>query len=280
MDDQFLHQLRREPPAAFAARLKWHLDRPPPARRSPTRLILGLAICGTAFALISPPGRLALESWFATAPSLSQTAPPEISRPDPATNSGGARIGPLAMLHGGQPRQAAAVPPVPAPASLPDASAQELQADTNFVQSEMMPTIRAVSGVPQTPEAQAATAVSVRQGLFLNLGFVVRSLSPMLQRDTRLDRGVVRTAASRLQTLAPIIPEVFGMDTRPFNVNTRALESIWMNGPDFASKADDLTLAANALAAAVATDDDAAIRSAIRRIGVACQACHDDYRRK
>jgi cytochrome c556 len=87
---------------------------------------------------------------------------------------------------------------------------------------------------------QAAMAVSLRQGLFKTLGFVTRSLI-LMQRGAPLDMGVARTTATRLETLSGVIPEVFRKDTRPFDVNTRAADSIWTNPQDFGSKADDLT---------------------------------------
>jgi cytochrome c556 len=83
-----------------------------------------------------------------------------------------------------------------------------------------------------------------------------------------------------LATLSSLIPEVFRQDTRPFELITRALDSIWANPQDFGSKADDLTLAANALTQAAASDDDNAARRAIVRVEVACTACHDVYRKK
>src|SRR6266704_2692156 len=64
MDDQFLHRLRREPPAGFTSRLKWQLDRPVPARPPRVRLLLVFAIFGTAFALVSPSTRRALDGLF------------------------------------------------------------------------------------------------------------------------------------------------------------------------------------------------------------------------
>jgi cytochrome c556 len=102
----------------------------------------------------------------------------------------------------------------------------------------------------------------------------------MLQRRLPLDAGVLRTSATRLQTLSSLIPEVFSKDTRAFAVNTRALESIWTTFPQFVSKADDLTLAADELAAAAAADDEVAALRAIGRIEAACNACHDVYRMK
>jgi cytochrome c556 len=283
MDDHFLRRLRREPPADFAVRLKWQLDRPVPARRFRPRLILLLAICGTACALVSPPGRRALGDWFATTTSPPQAVAPEISAPEsPAAAAADASRGPSAAA-ARQPRFGSAALSFAAPQSAPVPAVAELQADTIDAQSSAPPAFAPVPIVAgsllQPPEMQAALAVSLRQGLFKTLGFVLVPLASM-QRDTSFDMGVVRTSATRLTTLSSLIPEVFRADTRPFESNTRALDSIWANPQDFASKAYDLTLAANALTEAAASDDVNAARRAIGRVGVACTACHDVFRRK
>jgi cytochrome c556 len=282
MNDQFLHQLRRQPPADFAIRLKWQLDRPVPMRRFKSRLILGLAIFGTAFALVSPPGRRALGDWFATTTTPAQTAPRERSLPPRSASSAGMSAKPMASPRAAQPHYRSAVPEFDAPQSTPAPAAPEEQAATNAAQPAAMPAAVpvVVAGVPQTPEMQAASAVSLRRGLFLNLGFVMQRLNSMLQRGAPVDMGVIRTGAIRLQTLSAMIPELFHKDTRAFESNTRALEGIWRNPQEFAAKADDLTQATDALAAAAAANDDDAALRAIGRIAAACTACHDVYRAK
>jgi cytochrome c556 len=281
MDDQFLHRLRREPPAKFAIRLKGQLDRPIPTRRSPTRLILLLAICGTAFALVSPPGRRALGDWFTTAPGPPQPARPEIaSAPPPA--AGATSRGPSAPS-GDRPRQVATLPASPAPlsATVPAADApQTATLDPQATPRSTFAPVPVVAGsLLQPPEVQAVAAALTRQGLFRTLSFVWGPLTSM-QRNIPLDMGVVRTSAIRLATLSALIPEVFSKDTRPFAVDTRAADSIWSEPQDFAAKADALTLAADALATAAATDDDVDALRAIARIQAACNACHAVYLRR
>jgi hypothetical protein len=73
MDDHFLHQLRRDPPAGFAARLKWQLDRPAPTRASRARLLLVFAIFGTAFAIVSPHARRLFGDLFDRTERIAQT---------------------------------------------------------------------------------------------------------------------------------------------------------------------------------------------------------------
>jgi cytochrome c556 len=284
MDDQFLHRLRREPPAEFAARLKWRLERPGPTRRFRAGLILGLALCGTAFALISPSGRRILGDWFATTTRPPQAAPSEIPSRAPAAAAVAPAFRGPSPAAAGQPRYGSAVPSLLPPQSATVPGGAELEASTTDAQTSARPVFAPepiVAGYPpQTPEMQAAAAVSLRQGLFLNLGFVMRPLASMLQGEGPLDMGVVRISATRLATLSSLITEVFRKDTRPFALTTRALDTIWTDPKDFESKADALNLAAAALATAAATDDDVAVRRAIIGVGAACTACHNVYRVK
>ncbi|MGC1456775.1 MAG: cytochrome c [Steroidobacteraceae bacterium] len=282
MDDQFLHQLRREPPANFAIRLKSQLDRPVPVRRFRSRLILGLAIFGTAFALVSPPARRALGDWFATTshPQLAPAENPFPRAPSAAAPAGTSR-GRISPRPAGLPHYASTEPSIPAPPAAVPAAApvQNISDEVQLPARALAPVI--IAGSPQqTPEMQAAQAVSLRQGLFLNLGFVTGPLISMLQRGTPLDFKVARIGATRLATLSALIPEVFLKDTRPFVSHTRALDVIWTDYPDFESKADELTLAAEVLGSAAKSEDDDATRKAIANVAAACTACHDVFRMK
>src|SRR5580692_11245614 len=163
MDDHFLHRLRREPPANFATRLKWQLDRPVPRRHVRPRLILLLALCGTAFALVAPPGRRVLGDWFTTAPNPPQTASPESSTAvPPAAVAGAARV-PGATGVGG-PRYAAAASAVPTPQSAPLPATDGLQADLLDAQAPARSTFAPVPIVAgallQPPELPALSAVT------------------------------------------------------------------------------------------------------------------------
>jgi cytochrome c556 len=284
MDDQFLHQLRREPPADFAVRLKWQLDRPVPPRRLNARLILALALCGTALSLGIPPGRRALIDWFATLTNRTHTAAvvsavPEVPSAPAAARLPRTTVGPL--VTGLAPRPSV-VPPTRAVQPASDAAAAPPRSDADNATAVGRPRFAptAIVGSPtQTPERQAAAIVGLRQGLFRTLDFVTQPLG-LMQRGAGVDMRVLRSSATRVKTLSSLIPEVFSQDTRPFHVTTRAADSIWTNPEGFASKADDLSLASDALTEAAATGDEPAALRAIGRIETACSACHDVFRTK
>ena len=286
MDDQFLHQLRRDPPAGFAIRLKWQLDRPVPTRTSRARLLLVFAIFGTAFALVSPQARRAFGDLFhksasmpatptgATGPS---TAPPAAS----ADLSGDANRPHSASLS----RNGFAVPHSPGQQAQPSDRPDGRQPVTPVPQPVGEPSLGSVSvsaqnSTAQTREQRAQATVETRQALFRLLSLVTVPLASMQRGLTPVDLQVARTSAHRLSELSSMIPEVFLTDTRAFDVHTLTLDLVWTQSGDFDSKADALTLAAAELEGAIAAQDTTATFEAIRRVETACSACHNSYRRK
>jgi cytochrome c556 len=284
MDDQFLHRLRRDPPAGFATRLKWQLDQPAAARPSRVRLLLVFAIFGTAFALVSPPVRRVLGDLFAHTPvqstDLLQLPPPSVPGVYREAESAPGTVSPR---HEALIPQAAAPPAETLPtsrevsrAAQPAPDAQPVAAPavkSNFVIAPI------TSSGPQPPQQQAAAAVATRQGLFKVLGFLMAPLSLMRQQHLPVNMDVAGVSANRLADLSSLVPEVFQKDTRPFVVETRALDIIWMQPEDFEAKSGALTLAADALDGAVASRDEGAALKAIDQIQMACRGCHDVYRK-
>jgi cytochrome c556 len=102
----------------------------------------------------------------------------------------------------------------------------------------------------------------------------------MLKNKVPFDAAVAAKAGARLETLAPMIPDVFTEDTRKFQLKTKAREGIWTNKSDFQSKADDLAKAAAGLSAAAKGGEKKAVLQAAAAVGKACGACHDNFREK
>ena len=165
---QFLHQLRRDPPAGFAVRLKWQLDRPVPTRTSRARLLLVFAIFGTAFALVSPQARRAFGDLFhnvadgpqTMTPGSGGSAVPQAPSTPALSGIDGPRGAPLS-------RSAAAQPNSAGPGSLPAETPHSPQAvipdaqpiDEAFTGSRFVVAPNPLS-TPQMPAAEAAGADS------------------------------------------------------------------------------------------------------------------------
>jgi len=133
---------------------------------------------------------------------------------------------------------------------------------------------------PPTPEEQATAAAETRQGLFKLMGFHMDPMAAMLRKRVPFDAAQVQKAATRIEALAPIIPDVFKFDTRKSQVKTKAREGIWNSQADFNAKADELAKAAAALSAAAKGGDQGATMKAIGAVGKACGNCHDNFRDK
>ncbi len=130
---------------------------------------------------------------------------------------------------------------------------------------------------PPTPEQQAVAAVDTRKAVFKLLRFNLIPLVGMA-RGAPFDAELAERNGRRIAALAPMIPDVLAHDTRAFDVETTALDKIWDNQSDFASKAQALVDNAKLFADAAATGDRGATLGTFRALGGSCGNCHDDYR--
>jgi cytochrome c556 len=283
MNDQFLHRLRSEPRAEFVTRLKWQLDRPVQTRPRAGRWILGLAIFGTAFALVSPPARQAIHGLFTNTlnnvPTNDTTRPASPGVVGSSVTAAGKANPPRSNVRPAQfePALPLSRSPELAGTPLPADSQADVKLNAALGDSVMPFSITGrVGGL--TPQMQADRAVLLRQGLFRVMGWVMPRLNAAQHADAPVDMKVIAADAVRLQQLTSLIPEVFQQDTRALDTNTRALSIIWNEPLDFRSKVDDLALAADSLARAAASSDEVATGKAISRIENACTACHRVYR--
>jgi len=124
-------------------------------------------------------------------------------------------------------------------------------------------------------------AVETRQSLFKVINYNSEMFFQMMKNKAPFDAGIVQKAAGRIETLSPMIPEMFTTDTRKAgSVKTKARDGIWTSVADFKAKSDELAKAAQALSAAAKTGDKGATMKAAGAVGKACSGCHDNYRDK
>ncbi len=128
-----------------------------------------------------------------------------------------------------------------------------------------------------TPEEQAAAAVDTRKSLFKILRFNLIPIAGMAQ-GAPFNAEIAERNARRIATMATMIPEVLAHNTSAFDFETTALDKIWDNQDDIATKAQALIDNANAFADAAATGDMGATLGAFRAFGGSCGNCHDEYR--
>ena len=129
-----------------------------------------------------------------------------------------------------------------------------------------------------SPEEQAAAAVDQRKSLFKTIRYNLGPIAGMAQ-GAPFDAEVAERNARRIAVMATMIPEMLAVDTSAFdNIETTALDSIWDNQNDIATKSQTLIDNANAFADAAATGEMAATLGAFRAFGGSCGNCHDAYR--
>jgi len=133
----------------------------------------------------------------------------------------------------------------------------------------------------RSPEQEAQAAVDTRQGLQKVMGFEMAPLGAMLKNKQPYDAAVIARAATNIANLALMQPDVFGPDTRKFNLKTKAREGIWTNKSDFDARSNDMVKAASEAAmVAKSGGDKDAMKKSLLAIGKGCAGCHDNFRDK
>lgn len=128
-------------------------------------------------------------------------------------------------------------------------------------------------------DERAQKAIETRQGLLKVVGHYFGPIVGMAKGQVPFDAATVSANANKIAQLAPMIPDVFALDTRASGLSSDALDGVWENTDDFKDKASTTTERALALAAA-ADQGQGAFLKAVGGLGSACKGCHEDYRQK
>ena len=135
------------------------------------------------------------------------------------------------------------------------------------------------TGVYAADDERAQKAIETRQGLLKVVGHYFGPIVGMAKGQVPFDATVVSANANKIAQLAPMIPDVFALDTRASGLASDTLDGVWDNLDDFNYKAATATERALALAAA-ADQGQGAFLKAVGGLGSACKSCHEDYRQK
>ena len=142
--------------------------------------------------------------------------------------------------------------------------------------------VAAIAALPAIAYADAAEdAIEAREGFMKMLSINMAPLAGMAKGEVPYDAAAATTAATNIETLSKYtLPALFIPGTSPDDgVETEALPAIWTNSEDFASKFAALGEAAAGAGAAVGGGQEA-VGPVVQKLGEACKACHDDYRKK
>ncbi len=139
--------------------------------------------------------------------------------------------------------------------------------------------LASLSAHAATDQERAERAIETRQGLLEVVAHYFGPIVGMARGQIPYDAELVQANAGKIAQLAPMITDVFTMDTRSSGLKSDSLDGIWDNYADFSDKADTATMRALALSAAAQKDQGAAMK-AFGALGSACKNCHESYREK
>ena len=133
----------------------------------------------------------------------------------------------------------------------------------------------ATAQADDSPEGQA---FDFRNGVMHSLAWKVGKLRAMAQGDIPVDNAVALKNAQDTAALAGMLTD--GFIPNSMVKGSLALPDIWKNFPDFQMKANDLQMAATALADATKANGFEASKGMVQAVGQSCGGCHRPYRKR
>ena len=138
-----------------------------------------------------------------------------------------------------------------------------------------------LAAVPVLAFADAAEdAIEAREGYMKMLSINMGTLAGMAKGEIAYDAAAATAAGDNIEALSKYtLPALFIAGTSPADgAKTEALPAVWENSADFATKFAGLQEAA-AGAGAAAGGGQEALGPVLKKLGGACKACHDTYRK-
>lgn len=132
----------------------------------------------------------------------------------------------------------------------------------------------------QSADEAAENAIEARHGYMTMLGINMGQLSGMAKGEIDYDEAMASRAAANIVALTQYdAPALFIPGTSSDeNDDSDALPAIWNNPDDFGAKFAALTEAAAGSPDAVMGGQEN-IAPVLQKLGGACKACHDNYRK-
>ena len=126
-----------------------------------------------------------------------------------------------------------------------------------------------------SPEFQA---FQFRDGVMHGLAWKVGKLRAMAQGEIPVDNAVALKDAKDTAALAGMLTD--GFIPNSIVKGSLALPDIWKNFSDFQQKANDLQMAATALADATQANGFEAAKGMVQAVGQSCGGCHRPFRKR
>ena len=141
----------------------------------------------------------------------------------------------------------------------------------------------AIAAFPLLAHADAADdAIEAREGYMKMLAMNMGTLAGTAKGEIAYDAAAVTAAAANIEALSTYntLPALFVPGSGPADgKETEALPAVWEKPEEFAKQYAGLQVAAAGAGAAVAGGQDK-IGPVLQKLGGACKACHDDFRKE
>jgi cytochrome c556 len=131
---------------------------------------------------------------------------------------------------------------------------------------------------PAKSAKQAKDVTQFRQAIFKLVKSNVGVLGAMNKGVIPFNVERIQTNSLRLQQLSLMLDDYFATDTTGFDVDTAALDKIWVNQADFKEKISALSVAASNLSKVAKAGDTNQFKPAIGQVFKSCKGCHDNYK--
>ena len=133
----------------------------------------------------------------------------------------------------------------------------------------------AVTAAAVKPE----TAIHYRQSVYTMIGWNFSPMNAMVKGKIPFDGKEFAKHAERIAMLTPQVLEGFAKGSDK-GAETDAKPEIWTHFDDFQSKLNDLIDESKAMSEVAAGGDEANMKEQFKKLGGACKACHDKYKKK
>jgi cytochrome c556 len=136
-------------------------------------------------------------------------------------------------------------------------------------------------GVAATAFAQMKPDVVIeyRRSVMTMVGWNFGPMSAMVKGKIPFDAKEFSRHADRIVFLAPQALEGFAKGSDK-GAETDAKPEIWTHFEDFQSKLDDLINESKTMSEVAKTGDEAKMKDQFKKLGGACKACHEKYKKE
>lgn len=129
----------------------------------------------------------------------------------------------------------------------------------------------------QAQQVKPENQIKYRKAAYTLMNLNFGNLSAMAEGKKPFNKDEAARNADFVAMLATVPKGYFGEGT---DKDTRAKPEIWTKRADFDAKMDKMVGDTARLPAAARAGDMSAFKKVVDEVGVACNACHDDYRSK